>query len=490
MGVLSIYLVASILLLAGVSCQQQQNGRIIVCYFVNWAQYRKDVGKFLPQNIDPSLCTHIYYAFTKVDPAGNTIKPIEWNDADALYPAVLALKQLKPKLKIILSIGGYNEIEQSWVAVSSTAETAEAFSRNVIAYLRLYGFDGLDLDWEFPRDQTYSGFQTLVQAMRRELDKEILQPGKERLLLSIDVLANRNNIQYYNPKVLAQAMDLVLVMAYDFYGSWEPILGHHSPLFLSNSDRMDPARNFLSESQAIDMWENAGIPKQKLVLGFAAYGRSLLMSSPNLNKPGDSYTKQYPAAAPFTKAPGTYAYYEVCGKGQAGWTEVFMQESRVPYVYGIDPRNNELVWVGYDNQQSFTEKAMFVVQRGIAGAMIWDLSFDDFTGTQCGQGKYPLLKAINNIFEKAKCAVDSDCEDVLTGGVCIQGDCTCQYGITVTADNRYLCTAEKTTVPSSEGDERTGASSQASRTSCSPSLFVQVLVATCSLFFLCSHKRN
>ncbi|KAK7502384.1 hypothetical protein BaRGS_00006337 [Batillaria attramentaria] len=193
--------------------------------------------------------------------------------------------------------------------------------------------------------------------MRREITAEFVPLGKERLLLSIDVVANRDKVQYYNAPALAQAMDIVNVMAYDFYGPWEPFLGHHSPLFLSKHDRHDPARNFYSQNQAIVMWERAGVPTKKLVLGFAAYGRSFLMSSLDLNKPGDAYTGQAAAAAPYTGENGIYAYYEVCMKpSKPGWTEVFMQESRVPYVYGRDHRNNQLVWICYDNVESFTEK--------------------------------------------------------------------------------------------------------------------------------------
>ena len=56
---------------------QIQNARR-VCYYTNWSQYRHGVGKFLPDKIDGSLCTHLIFAFAKLE--NNKLVNYEWND--------------------------------------------------------------------------------------------------------------------------------------------------------------------------------------------------------------------------------------------------------------------------------------------------------------------------------------------------------------------------------------------------------------------------
>lgn len=55
----------------------------VVCYFTNWAWYRRGLGKYLPDNIDPTLCTHIVYGFAVLDSTRLLIKPHDtWADYD------------------------------------------------------------------------------------------------------------------------------------------------------------------------------------------------------------------------------------------------------------------------------------------------------------------------------------------------------------------------------------------------------------------------
>lgn len=55
----------------------------VVCYFTNWAWYRQGVGKYLPSDIDPDLCTHIVYGFAVLNGDQLIIKPHDsWADFD------------------------------------------------------------------------------------------------------------------------------------------------------------------------------------------------------------------------------------------------------------------------------------------------------------------------------------------------------------------------------------------------------------------------
>lgn len=121
----------------------------VVCYFTNWAWYRQGGGKYLPEDIDAKLCTHIVYGFAVLDRDSLTIKPHDtWADFDnRFYERVVAYK--KKGVKVTVAIGGWNDSAGDKYSRLVRDATARArFIRRVIEFIEKYNFDGLDLDWE------------------------------------------------------------------------------------------------------------------------------------------------------------------------------------------------------------------------------------------------------------------------------------------------------------------------------------------------------
>ena len=77
----------------------------LVCYFTSWSQYREGVGSFLPDAIQPFLCTHIIYSFANIS-SDNMLSTWEWND-ESNYDKLNKLKTRNTNLKTLLSVGGW-----------------------------------------------------------------------------------------------------------------------------------------------------------------------------------------------------------------------------------------------------------------------------------------------------------------------------------------------------------------------------------------------
>lgn len=121
----------------------------VVCYFTNWAWYRQGGGKFLPEDIDAKLCTHIVYGFAVLDRDSLTIKPHDtWADFDnRFYERVVAYK--KKGVKVTVAIGGWNDSAgDKYSRLVRDASARARFIKRVIEFIEKHNFDGLDLDWE------------------------------------------------------------------------------------------------------------------------------------------------------------------------------------------------------------------------------------------------------------------------------------------------------------------------------------------------------
>jgi GH18 family chitinase len=155
-----------------------------VGYFTNWAQYRTGPCKFDPSYINGNLYSHINFAFAKTNPQTFAVEPIEWNDVTSSgvqgnYDKVNSLKRTWPHLRTIISIGGWNAGAAVFSQMAETAENRAKFIQSAIQFARTYGFDGVDIDWEYPADTAQGGraidtinFSNLMQEFRAAINAE------------------------------------------------------------------------------------------------------------------------------------------------------------------------------------------------------------------------------------------------------------------------------------------------------------------------------
>uniref|UniRef100_A0A3P9Q588 chitinase n=1 Tax=Poecilia reticulata TaxID=8081 RepID=A0A3P9Q588_POERE len=356
----------------------------LVCHMTNWAQYRPSGGKFTPDNIDPFLCTHVIYALATINNF-NQITNIEWNDQE-LYASLNGLKKYNPALKTLLSVGGTVNGVSPYIAMVGKPETRQAFIKSAISYLRAHDFDGLNLDWEYPGHngsppEDKERFTLLVSELAIAFQDDATDNRKTRLLLSSNVAGFVSNIDNaYDVSKIAAHMDFMNIMNYDFHGYWEPVTGHHSPLYRSSVDI--GSQFHFNINSSVSHWISLGAPAEKLLLGFPTYGRTyrLSTSANGLGAPSNG-----PAdAGPYTRTAGFWAYYEICdfiNGAEVSW----ISEQQVPYA------TYSSAWVGYDDKRSISSKVQFMTSASLGGAHVWTLDMDDFSGSFCSDGQYPLV---------------------------------------------------------------------------------------------------
>ena len=355
--------------------------------------YRQGPARFLPEDVDYTLCTHINYGFAVLDPDSLVMVPHDTyvDIKKSFYEDVIAFKS--KGVKVLIALGGWNDSEgDKYSRMVADREKRENFVTNALTFMEEWGFDGLDLDWEYPKcwqvdctkgpDSDKEGFSALV----KELSEAMRSRG---LILSAAVSPSKTVIdQAYDVPVLNEYLDMINVMTYDYHGYWDRQTGHVSPLYSSDS------KDNFNSNFSMTYWAQLGADKEKLILGLPLYGQTFTLASPAESDLGADVLGRGEAGE-FSRAGGFMAFYEICRKIKSeGWKETRDPAQRHgPYAVSGDQ------WVSYDDVIMMRTKAEYVIDNGFGGAMVWALDLDDYS-RMCGYEHYPLLKTVNRVLRK------------------------------------------------------------------------------------------
>ncbi len=301
-------------------------------------------------------------------------------------------------VKVMASIGGWSMCRHFPEMAADPIKRAK-FIENVRKLMAI-GFDGIDLDWEYPgpfsgmnftgSQADYGNFLTLVKEIRTEI-------GPDKLITAAFSAAT-NKLEGFDWVELDKYMDYYNMMTYDFNGGWSNIAGHNSPLYPYSGAEV-PQVNWDETAQ----WMlNKGIDNTKINMGVPFYGRGVVTAdNADLNAPTDKKDIVIQPDGPVSSAgdfvnwpkdvyDATPNYFFIKQKQADGWTVHWDDEAKVPYM------TKGKYFLSYDNEDSVALKAQYVNDYGLGGTIVWQVAGDQqCLGGYVMHGKLPKCNQLN-----------------------------------------------------------------------------------------------
>lgn len=348
-----------------------------VGYYVNWAIYGRN---HQPQDIPVDHLTHVLYSFANVRPdSGEVYLTDSWSDVEKHYPtdswndvgtnAYGCVKQLfihKKKnrnFKVLLSIGGWT-YSSNFAQPASTPAGRQNFAKTAVRIMEDVGFDGIDIDWEYPKnEQEANDWVALLAETRNALNAaQAKRSSSVHFLLTVACPAGPQNFQKLKVAEMDKYLDFWNLMAYDYAGAWDQTSGHQANLHPS---QQSPACTPFSTDAAINFYTKNGVPANKMVLGMPLYGRTFQ----NTGGPGQPYQ----------------------GIGEGSWEQGIWDYKALPKPDSQEQLDPQLgaswsfcpstgTMISYDTPAMVQAKAQYSQKYRLGGGMWWETSGDKAVG--------------------------------------------------------------------------------------------------------------
>lgn len=374
----------TVVLLAATSVAPAQS-REIIGYYPSW-KVREVPGSMLPDRIPFQSLTIINYAFFYPLPDGTVTGRDARGDslvllgarADGSTAAPLTAIAHRHGVRVMLSIGGWADSE-NFPAVASRQSTRTRFAASCSDLVRRFDFDGIDIDWEFPGFVEHRGttadranFTLLLRELRDSLDA-LAGTSRRHVLLTAALPAGAENAAGTDVGEIAQTLDFLNIMTYDFYGPWDEKANYNSPLYAGEGG--DPAKSV--DGAFLLYTKTFGIPASKLTLGVPFYGHTYARCTALNTAHGGTDTTHF---------PGQGAFYSLISEQMGHFKRIWDDRAKVPYL--VSGEWNMLV--SYDDEESIRWKSAYAVEHGVRGLIVWEITADAMP-----DGSHPLLDVVH-----------------------------------------------------------------------------------------------
>ncbi|MGW7224230.1 chitinase C-terminal domain-containing protein [Streptomyces sp. NPDC054826] len=266
--------------------------RRVIGYFTGWRTGKDGKPAYLASDIPWEKITHINYAFAHVDKddklsvgpdgANNPATGMTWPgvtgaEMDPALPykghfnLLTKFKKQHPDVKTLISVGGWAETggyfdadgdrvdSGGFYSMATNADGSvnhagiETFADSAVDFLRTYGFNGLDIDYEYPttmkdagnpldwsfanarRAGLVKGYAELMKTLREKLDRAGAADGRH-YLLTVAAPSSGYLLRGMETFQVQKYLDYVNIMSYDLHGAWNEYVGPNASLFDDGKD--------------------------------------------------------------------------------------------------------------------------------------------------------------------------------------------------------------------------------------------------------------